>query len=395
MTRSLAWPSYAGSTDTWLDPRAIEAIREGLPVLADEIVSVIQREVPEYSDSLRGVFGSNIRLGTEQALRRFIGERDAGSPEVYRALGYGEHQSGRSLDALQSAYRVGARIAWRRMSHAAAAAGATLEMQHHLAEAMFAYIDQLAAESVEGYAAAQLARAGDLERRRARLAALLLALPQADAATIADAARDARWILPRTLACLVVGGGEPGPVARRVSGDALHAVLVGQACVIVPDPGALAQEASAAAERLSLSVGVGPTLSPAEAPTSLRWAGLACELARPGTAFIAEENLADIALRAAPEVVGALQARALAPLERESPRSRERLAGTLASWLRHRGSQAAIAAELGVHAQTVRYRMNRLRELFGTALEDPDGRFELEIALRDWARHGEAGARHG
>jgi DNA-binding PucR family transcriptional regulator len=52
------------------------------------------------------------------------------------------------------------------------------------------------------------------------------------------------------------------------------------------------------------------------------------------------------------------------------------------AWLRHRGAQAAVAAELGVHPQTVRYRLRRLRELFGAALEDPDRRFALELALR-------------
>ena len=41
-----------------------------------------------------------------------------------------------------------------------------------------------------------------------------------------------------------------------------------------------------------------------------------------------------------------------------------------------------MAAELDVHPQTVRYRVNRLRELLGTQLDDPDARFELEIALR-------------
>ena len=43
---------------------------------------------------------------------------------------------------------------------------------------------------------------------------------------------------------------------------------------------------------------------------------------------------------------------------------------------------AAEAAELGVHPQTVRYRLRQLRELFGTRLEDPDARFELSLALR-------------
>ena len=32
--------------------------------------------------------------------------------------------------------------------------------------------------------------------------------------------------------------------------------------------------------------------------------------------------------------------------------------------------------------QTVGYRVGRLRELFGEALEDPDARFDLEIVLR-------------
>jgi DNA-binding PucR family transcriptional regulator len=40
----------------------------------------------------------------------------------------------------------------------------------------------------------------------------------------------------------------------------------------------------------------------------------------------------------------------------------------------------------------VRYRMAQLRELFGDALDNPDGRFELELALRlkRYATPGEA-----
>ena len=45
-------------------------------------------------------------------------------------------------------------------------------------------------------------------------------------------------------------------------------------------------------------------------------------------------------------------------------------------------SVQAVAAELGVHPQTVRYRIRQLRELFGTRLEDPEARFELALALR-------------
>jgi PucR C-terminal helix-turn-helix domain len=50
--------------------------------------------------------------------------------------------------------------------------------------------------------------------------------------------------------------------------------------------------------------------------------------------------------------------------------------------LRNPGQRKTIAHGLRVHRQTVRYRMAGLRELFGTTLDDPDGRFELELALR-------------
>ena len=43
---------------------------------------------------------------------------------------------------------------------------------------------------------------------------------------------------------------------------------------------------------------------------------------------------------------------------------------------------------LGLHAQTARYRLSRLRELLGDTLDDPDARFELELALRARLRAG-------
>lgn len=404
MALNLAWPIHADSTETSLDPRVSAAIREQLPALADEVIHAIQREVPGYSRPLSGDFGRGIRSGTELALRRFIGAGGDESPAIYRSLGYGEHGAGRSLDALQSAYRVGTRVAWQRMSEAADSAGASAEAQRRLAAAMFAYIDQIAAESIEGYAEAQLAQAGELERRRAALFATLLGDPAPDAAALAGAAAEAQWPLPSTLACLVLGGGSVAATAgRRLSGDSLNGRVGEQTCIIVPNPTRLEHEARAVAERLGIVVGLGPTVPVRDALRSLRWAALARELGAEGATslgaqgvegarslgalgarlVVAERCLADIALREAPDVVTALRERALAPLHGESERSRTRLEVTLLSWLRHRGSQRAIAAELTVHPQTVRYRLRRLRDLFGAALEDPDRRFELEIALRD------------
>ena len=72
------------------------------------------------------------------------------------------------------------------------------------------------------------------------------------------------------------------------------------------------------------------------------------------------------------------------PLHRadETAASRERLLETLATHLRRQGRANEVAEDLGVHPQTVRYRVARLRELLGAQLDDPGARFELEMALR-------------
>src|SRR4051795_8567663 len=189
-------------TSSALSPAAIEALRPELPALADEIVAALRREVPEYARPLRGDFGRGIRIGVEEALRRFGSPASDEASEVYRALGRGELREGRSLDALQSAYRVGARVAWRRLSRAAQAAGVPVAEQHALAEAIFAYIDQIAADSVEGYAAAQAALAGDRQRHREALLGLLTGRVPAEGAALAVAAADADWRVPRRVAVI-------------------------------------------------------------------------------------------------------------------------------------------------------------------------------------------------
>jgi DNA-binding PucR family transcriptional regulator len=76
-----------------------------------------------------------------------------------------------------------------------------------------------------------------------------------------------------------------------------------------------------------------------------------------------------------------LRARVLAPLQDLRTSSADKLAETLRSWLLHHGRRDAVAAELFVHPQTVRYRMGQLRDAFGDRLEDPDSVLELTIAL--------------
>jgi DNA-binding PucR family transcriptional regulator len=82
-----------------------------------------------------------------------------------------------------------------------------------------------------------------------------------------------------------------------------------------------------------------------------------------------------------PHLHALLAEEALRPLAAEPAGRRARLEETLAVWLACMGDQRAVAHALHVHPQTVRYRLGRLRQLFGAALDDPRARLRLTLAL--------------
>ena len=94
-----------------------------------------------------------------------------------------------------------------------------------------------------------------------------------------------------------------------------------------------------------------------------------------------EDHLVDVVLGADPDALADLRARVLAPLSELRPATAQRLGETLRSWLLHQGRRDDVAADLHVHAQTVRYRMGQLRDLYGDRLDDPQVVLELLLAL--------------
>src|SRR3954451_10203935 len=153
-----------------------KVLRPVLPSLADEIIAAIEREVPDYARAMDGEFGQVVRVAIERALGRFIdliedpSSDDGRGRAAYVDLGRGEMRAGRSLEALLSAYRLGSRLAWGRFVEAGVAGGLDPGAIYALGEAIFAYIDELSAESAEGYAEEQSAAAGELPRLRRRRA---------------------------------------------------------------------------------------------------------------------------------------------------------------------------------------------------------------------------------
>ncbi|TKJ22007.1 helix-turn-helix domain-containing protein [Blastococcus sp. CCUG 61487] len=375
-------------------------MREELPSVAERTVAEIVVEVPSYADAFSGRMGQKIEGAVELALAGFLELATASTgvdpatpiaPALAAAyeLGRGEARDGRTMDALQAAYRVGARVSWREMSATAVAAGMSADRMARFAELVFAFIDQLSAASVAGHSD-ELATSGRVRQRYLeRLAAALLA--GASPEQLTTAAERADWTPPRTLTAVLLPEGQVrgamvslDPRTLRATDDVPDPCGEGELMVLlVPD----AEGRSRPALLRSLDgrdAVVGPPRPWTEVAGSyartLRAVqlGLAPDGSEP---LDTDSRLPELVLRADETALADLRARALAPLAELGQSAREKLTETLRSWLLHHGRRDAVAAELFVHPQTVRYRMGQLRELYGTRLEDPRTVLELTVAL--------------
>ncbi len=386
--------------ETAIPAAVADGMRAELPSVAERTVAEIIVDVPSYADAFSGDMGRVIVNAVEVALGGFLElatastGADASTPirpalDGAYQLGRGEARSGRSMDALLAAYRVGARAAWRHMSASAVAAGLTAEQLARFAELVFAYIDQLSASSVAGHSD-ELATSGRVRQRYLeRLAKLLLAggpLPD-----LLAAAERADWPPPRTLTAVILPSTKMRGALVSLDGRTLRSgedlpgldTAADLFVLLVPD----AEVRSRPALLRSLDgcdAVVGPARPWTEVRTSYARARQALRLALPAEGsqpVDTERRLTDLVLRADGEALADLRAAALAPLDDLSPGAREKLVETLRSWLLHHGRRDQVAAELFVHPQTVRYRMTQLRQLYGKRLEDPRTVLDLTIAL--------------
>ncbi len=387
-------PAWVGAT-----------LRPELGDATEEIIAAVRAGVPEYARPLEGRFGRRITEGVTVAMNQFVDllgvDASPGDLRVYRALGQLEHREGRTLAALQSAYQVGTRTAWRRIGAGPAAGTLPPDVIFALAEALFTYVEQLGAASVAGWAYEDARNAGSVQTRRHALVELLAREPPAAAAEVERIAAAAGWRLPDRLAALVVE--DAVAVAARLPG-AIGADLdpVGVALVPVsdrPTPEAAPSDVPGWLDRVQMAVRerpavLGPvvgwsrvhrSVARAQAAWPLHVTGLlgtAPSNAEPSGLVRADEHLLALLLAAEPELAADLSERAVAPLRALPAGAAARGEQTLRAWLDAHGDVSAAAAALHVHPQTVRYRLAGLREVFGNALDDPAARLELAIAMR-------------
>jgi hypothetical protein len=402
MAVTVSSATVRGAAALQMDVAVLRVLRERLPAIATTTMAAVVEEVPDYTGALGGTARDTIEQAVQMAIAGFLKLAGGGSDvdpstplgptrEGAYALGRGEARGGRSMDSLLAAYRVGARVSWRELAQAAAEAGLPATTMAKFAELLFAYIDELSAASVAGHTD-ELTTSGRVrDRYRERLGQHLLARAGADVLTAA--AGRAEWAPPTSLTAVLL----PAAEARRALaqlGDSTLAVgedLQGidvdldhpLTLLLVPDA-----DGPGRRHLLRVLAGrhavVGPPRPWIDARASYDRAARTLALrpaSRSGDAVDSEQHLVDLVLTADPDALADLRAEVLEPLADLPPATQDRLAETLLSWLLHQGRRDDVAAELHVHAQTVRYRMGQVRALYGDRLGDPAVVRGLVIAL--------------
>ncbi|MFC8127687.1 helix-turn-helix domain-containing protein [Streptomyces sp. NPDC057302] len=403
-----------------------------VPALAQDILREIRVEYPGLPVVLDDSGEPMALIGIRRALEGFVQQiaaAEGGRPcyplEVFQEFGRGEGLHGRSLDSLQAIYRLGVRLAWRRLAEIGQQIEIPPPAMYELAESGFEYLDGLVDQSVRGYAEAAARQAGERLRLQRKLMELLLSERRGESGAVgtpadsgpgsgsasgthsgsrqsgARSALDERaarvgWQLPERVAVGVLLRPAREAVAPAVGQGVLLDMETEQPRMVVPDPEAAGRPELLRRAMAGWSGAIGPPVPLADAAKSLRWAEAAVRLMERGLLPSGEvlhctEHTEALVLLQPEELIENLARRCLAPLAHCGPAHGRRLAETLLAWLETRGGAPEVAARLGVHPQTVRYRLRQIRELWGDEVDDPDRRFELELVLRARRLRGELG----
>jgi hypothetical protein len=361
--------------------------------VANSIIAEVKRAVPGLGAALSGPVGGLLPSAVQAVILRGIdavlaprtGTDDY--TEMFRGVGALAYSSGCPIDTLPAAYRTGEQVMAEQMRAYGIAHRVTPEAITVLTTAVSRQVGKLCAVSVEGYENARDSSSDTVAERRARLLRMLLDDRTTDMRVVAEEAHAARWTVPDQVAAVALRSpaGHSVPSPGVLSADTLADLDGARPCLVIPadqvDPEALARAFP------GWRVAVGPAVAITAVRASLGMARKAIDLAvrnliTDGPVIDCAANSLALALFSDDFLIEQLVTRRLKPLDDLTPRQRERMLVTLHEWLAMRGRAGEVAERLGVHPQTVRYRVHQLEELFSDQLADPRSRFELEIAVR-------------
>lgn len=371
--------------------------RMTVPDLSERITTQVQRSVRSYAGPASGRRRRLIEMAVTAAVSHFLDKiEQPGTPgrrvdELFRRMGHGEATDGHELDSMQAAFHVASHEAWELIRPYATERGWSANVLGWLGDALFGYIDHLSEQTALGYDAAVRALDHDPLIARERLIdGLIGGAPEVEINTFAS---KSGWLVPSSFVIVraeitgVVVDGKETPDVTDLSTQYLVR-LEGPNLVVICDPEdetELFEEIDARSDVRRVAKSWAVPMD--QIPDACRWTARSLELVAHGVIEAAPVidcglHRIQLWLHSEPGLRQQLCQDLLRPLLAETPNSREILSETLLAWLESRDSAPAIAAKLGVHPQTVRYRWKRINELFGDELRRPEFVIQATMVLK-------------
>ncbi|MFL6160653.1 MAG: PucR family transcriptional regulator [Jatrophihabitantaceae bacterium] len=370
---------------------AVAVLADTLRARRDQLAEQIVTAVSEQSPRLPGEYSPALLQVVTQAIDHFVSAMLDPDPPVdgvydrFRRIGLAQARVGRSLESLRSDYQLATSIAWKNLRSISLELGLPASLVGEQAVAAFEFLDSLSERSVLGYRQ----RSEPAGRWRERLLDTILRPDDHPAWLLGQLADAGNWPVPRQVVAVAVqrAPGVPLPAASRLPAAALPDLRRTPVLLLYPAPLAAETRAELAAVFAGHTVAIGCPVGLADAAASLRWARRCLDLVGAGVidrqpVLDCAEHMAMLWLHAEPSLRQQLSRSVLAPLLRQPPHSRRILAETMLAWLETRASAPVLASRLGKHAQTVRYRLRRLHQIFGSDLDDAQRCFEIYLVLR-------------
>lgn len=365
--------------------------------IAGRMVRAYEREIPGYGDLADAALRADVQAVSAAMVRTWLTVMATGRPasaELLRPLTEGARRrvvQGIDLESMLRAYRIGIRVMWSELVAAPAWRGSAPHgLMGQVATWALDFADRITTAVAGAYAdeAAHVAR--EREHRRSGLLSVVLAgageqrrgpdelgrphrvvvvslpadLPLAEleavGCTLEDEAGALLWTVRHCSVVAAVPAAPGGAAALRAR---LATLGTGPRCIGIGGPAEGAAETRHSYAEATDAAQFGPRLAPA-----------------PDGVYDYRELAAVVALVADPVRARRFVATALEPL---APVLTRRWAvPTVQAYLACQGRLKEVAAVLGIHHNTVKYRLAELRPLLDEIAADGDGAATLLLALR-------------
>ena len=373
-------------------------------------------QVPAFQDRTSPAELNDVRSALHRGggffLQCLVENRRLDAQEIValQVIGAQRARQGLSRDGLTAAVEAAMRIGYRRLVDAALEVPATTEVAIRgmalLSLRLFDFVQDATAALLGGYVNEEAQRVTSRVREQAALVDRLLEASWADEDEIQSHAKELGIVIDPPCALLLVTDGaapEPGRLrgaATRLAAAVADAVEgptrstpVPHVIVFVPDAARgtwsdLVSTADEVGGRDDLYVAcVEPVLQLRALYAAYRRAQrdlVYVAAARSGHGAVALKEVRAYRILACAPVEDRLDfvQQTLGPIFELSDTKAVELLDTVEALYDNRGHVGTVAAELGIHEKTVRYRLRRVQDLTGLSVDVPGDRLQLDMAVR-------------